>query len=510
VNTTSEITPAPEQNFTVFVSHPTEDKFIAQALQDALVDLDRLRVDVFVDQTAIPKGKPIGSYITASLDRANWFIAIGADAVRSNFSWCGMELGYFLGVQPKNPGRSLTLIYHAQIHELFAEQNNTKVVPLEAAHAAELPGEIVDVKKCQLFTLFMDIAQSYVDFYSRGIQQRQPIDLGDKFHDWAESSARSVTKSYYEALRERVKDVWYPQNRLEIRIEDGDFWNNPTGAIPADSKVELDIPTYALFRLAAPAGQPRSPITWQDFGEIIRRQCGGDALLKIIDEVLCSVLPLGADAENDYTFIAPNRLRYRVLLVKHQRYGTNRREFVINFVPTIKRDAGGNEATTQLTAVIMMASKYWFMFLESESNYSLEAFRRAEPLGTFASLARKMLRDMDRVVLEANDDGLTNKDVLDDLLGRSDELSDMRNIWWPAMDRLRAAANSVVRADDKNRDDFMSALADFTELSRTLNRDFIRLCLDSYKLRLEQNSTEPVISLTTQIKEPVVTLDASS
>jgi hypothetical protein len=157
-----------------------------------------------------------------------------------------------------------------------------------------------------------------------------------------------------------------------------------------------------------------------------------------------------------------------------------------------------------------MASKYWFMFLESESNYSLEAFRRAKPLSAFASLARKMLRDMDRVVLEANDDGLTNKDVLDDLLGKSDELSDMRNIWWPAMDRLRAAADSVIHGDDKDRDEFMSALSDFTELSRTLNRDFIRLCLDSYKLRLEQASAEPVISLTTQIKEPAVTLDASS
>jgi hypothetical protein len=481
-------TAVPENKFTVFVSHPTEDNAIAKALQDALVDLDRLRVDIFVDQSEIPKGKSIGSYIRASLDRANWFIAIGADAVRSNFSWCGMELGYFTRVQQQRNDTSLTLIYHSQVHDLFAEQNNTQVVPLEPHHRSELPGELRQITDSPLYKLFMDIAQSYVDFYSHGVVN-QAVSFREKFIDWASESTRAVTQTYYEALRQRVKEIWYPQNRLEIRIDDGDFWKSTTKTIPMESTLEFDIPTFGIFKLAVPAGPTRSPMTWQDFGTMVRRQCGSDALLKIVNEVLCSVLPMGSDAENDLSFVAPDRVRYRVLLVKHQCYGTNRRDFVINFVPTIKRDAGGDKATSQLTGAIMMASKYWFMFLENDSTYSPDAFARAAPTKALDSMVRKMLRDMDRVSLEASEDGLADKSVLGDLLGNADEVNEMSTAWWPTLDQLRRTADAVLNSREGARAEFLAALNEFVEVSKTVNRNFIRLCLDAYKTRLQLPST---------------------
>jgi len=475
-------TAAPEKKFTIFVSHPTEDTAVAKALQDCLVDLDRLRVDVFVDQSEIPKGKSIGSYISACLDRANWFVAIGADAVRSNFSWCGMELGYFMHARQLRKDTSLTLIYHSEVHHLFAEQNNTQIVPLAEHHRSELLGPIKEVADSPLYTLFMDIAQSYVDFYSHGTANTS-VSMRDRFTGWASKSTSAVTQTYYESLRQRVKEIWYPQNRLEIRIEDGDFWNRTSQQIPPASTLEFDVPTFGIFKLAVPAGPTRTPMTWNDFGTMVRRQCGGDALLKIVNEVLCSVLPMGCDAENDLSFVAPDRVRYRVLLVKHQRYGTNRRDFVINFVPTIRRDAGGDKATSQLTAAIMMASKYWFMFLETDSAYSPEAFARSKSL---ESMVRKMLRDMNRVSLEASDDGLADKSVLADLLGRADEVNEMITAWWPTMDRMRQAAEAVLSSREGAREAFIVALKDFIEVSKTVNRNFIRLCLDAYKARLQQ------------------------
>jgi hypothetical protein len=220
---------------------------------------------------------------------------------------------------------------------------------------------------------------------------------------------------------------------------------------------------------------------------MVRQQQGVEGLLKMITEVLCSVLPYGADAENDFTFVAPNGIRYRVLLVKHQRYGTNRRDFVINFVPTLRRDVGGDEVTTQLMAAIAMASKYWFMFLEDASSYSVAAFNRCDAPETFVAQVKKMLRDMDRVSLEAADDGLADKRVLVELLGRREDLTEMFGIWWPAMDRLRGAANEIV-AGEAEREFFIAQLSKFLEVSRSLNRDFIRWCLDAYKSRLEHSS----------------------
>ena len=474
-----------EQNFTLFISHPTEDKAVAKALQDALVDLDRLRVDVFVDQTEIPKGKSIGSYITASLDRANWFIAIGTDVVRSNFSWCGLELGYFTSVRRHKDKTSVTLLYHSQIHELFSDHNNTQVVPITKSHQSELPGPVCNISDTPLYKMFMDIAQSYVDFYPSQSTAAKAVSLSQKFEGWASESATAVTQSYFEALRQRVKDVWYPQNRLEIRIDDGNFWDTPSGAIPLDSVVEMDVPTFGIFRIAVPASPNRASMTWASFGNAVRRQCGGDNLLQIISEILRSVLPMGADAENDYTFVAPDHVRYRVLLVKHQRYGTNRRDFIINFVPTIRRDAGGDQATSQLTAAIMLGSKYWFMFLESNSPYTLAIFENTAKGRAFEALIKKMIRDVERVLLEAADEGLSDKDTLIELLGKADEVTEMFDVWWPSMDRLREeAARIAAGAENSDRSRFMEAHRSFTDISRTVNRDFIRLCLDAYGRRL--------------------------
>jgi hypothetical protein len=245
--------------------------------------------------------------------------------------------------------------------------------------------------------------------------------------------------------------------------------------------VELDAPTFGIFRIAVPAGPNRAPMTWETFAAAVRRQCGGDNLLQIINEILRSVLPMGADAENDYTFVAPDRVRYRILLVKHQRYGTNRRDFVINFVPTIRRDPGGDTATSQLTAAIMLGSKYWFMFLEASSPYALPLFANCASARIFEALVKRMVRDIERVLLEAADDGLSDKDSLIQLLGKADEVTDMYNVWWPAMDRLREEAGRVIGAGDGfDRGKFMETHQAFTEICKTVNRDFIRLCLEAY------------------------------
>ena len=210
-----------------------------------------------------------------------------------------MELGYFAGVRKKKKETCVTLLYHSRILDLFNEHNNTQILALTDEQEAELPKAACGIAETPLYKLFMDIAQSYINFYTPTGVKGEELKLQSKFEPWALESTQIVTQKYYECLRQRVKNVWYPQNRLQIQMQDGDFWSKSEGVIPDNALVELDVPTYTIFKLGVPAGPSLPAMSWKDFSVMVRRQCGGDNLLRVINSILTSVMPMGADAEND-------------------------------------------------------------------------------------------------------------------------------------------------------------------------------------------------------------------
>jgi hypothetical protein len=370
--------------------------------------------------------------------------------------------------QKKKKETSVTLLYHSRILDLFNEHNNTQILALTDEQEAELPKAACGIAETPLYKLFMDIAQSYINFYTPTGVKGEELKLQSKFEPWALESTQIVTQKYYECLRQRVKNVWYPQNRLQIQMRDGDFWSKSEGVIPV------------------PAGPSLPAMSWKDFSVMVRRQCGGDNLLRVINSILTSVMPMGADAENDHSFIAPNGTRYRVLLMQHQRYGTNKRDFILSFVPTISRNPGGDRETSEFVGAIMLASKYRFMFLEKDSPYSVEAFKSLDELQKLKNVAKKMVRDMDRVIIEAADDGLSDKNALLKLLGEdSDDVKEMFDTWWPALDRFKEETKSFLNnLTHESRGVFLEALGAFISLTVPINHHFIRLCLDGYQRRL--------------------------
>jgi len=474
---------APDETISIFISYPTENQKIAQAIEHALSQFDHGKFDVFLDRSRIEDGTELTQTIEAALERADYFIGIGPEANRSNFSWCGFELGYFLATN-KGRSRNVLAIYNNEIPNQFRAYKNVQVVSLDDKHRSELGSKVYGVEDCELYTFFSRLSEE--------LEKRIPASRRSKYFEdaqrWAEKSAKDVTDSYFNTLQEWVKSTWFPQKRIEVKTGNSAFWEKPLPKIPEDATVTLETTTCGVLDYAVPKEQPNVPMTWKDFEAVVRRKTGGLNFTDMVTDVIMSALPYNAEALNDHFFLAPDEKSYRILLVMHRLYGNGNREFVINLVETLRPISGeGDRETSIITAAIMLASKYRFLFLEQDSRYGLGRIAQLTS-GNSTISVRQMLKDMDRVHNEGSREGLGDESALIRLFGPAEEF-EVRALFedfWPPLLAMKDAAGAFLEAPgDVTREAFAKTHKAFVERTQAVNQRFISLCLARYQTIIE-------------------------
>lgn len=204
----------------------------------------------------------------------------------------------------------------------------------------------------------------------RRFPPEQPARYFEDALEWSAKSAKEVTDSYFSTLQEWVKSTWFPQKRIEVRTGSEAFWEKQLPKIPPEATVVLEATTCGVLDYGVPKEESNVTMTWQEFEDMVRRKTGGLNFTNMVSEVVISALPNNAEALNDHFFSAPDKNSYRILLVQHRLYGNGNRDFVINLVETLRPiSREGNKDTSIITAAIMLASKYRFLFLEQDSRY---------------------------------------------------------------------------------------------------------------------------------------------
>lgn len=487
----SKAAPSPQmsanQSPTIFISYPHEDYVIASKIEAAIKKLEGNRFDVFLDQSFILGGKEITSTIEESLDRTLYFVGVGTPAFRSNFAWCGQELGYFRAVRRRaspKPVEDITCLFHEDVPELFRQYKCFKIVALEDEQRSEL-GDKSSVVDAPVYEFLTDIANRHNKLFPA----QNAADFFAAASAWATEWSKEITNAYFAALQGRVKEKWYPQARLELEIEDGNFWDASQPEIPASATVKVEAMTYSILGLGVPSGLPRVIKSWSEFVEIILLQTGSDTLTKMIRDLILSVLPSKADAHNDFVYQAPNGRYYRIILVMHQVYGNRKREFVINLIETLDPNYGGDERTTILIGGIVLATQYRSIFLEKDARYAADALRRLR--GDQLVLAvRRLLRDNQKISAEASRKGLSDRTALIKLLGDTEEVGDLFQRWRRPFERMEQEARRFVdKPEAATREAFLTALDAFLANASEINERFISLCLRSYQDILDRQSS---------------------
>jgi hypothetical protein len=470
--------------FMAFISYPHEDAFAASTLRDALISLDKDRIEVFFDESSITTGKNISQAIIAALGKSDWFIALGTDVVRQNFAWCGLELGMFMQDKlQKNTFDKcpIACLYTGTIPDLFHDRLQVKMVSLSPVHTSDLGSDIVPVEKSPIFKMLSDFAKGYRAYYNEASSDI----VKDAHKEWAFKKAEIITDAYVVSLRSRIRNVWYPQKRIEISTSSVKFWEMPARAVPDDSDVTIDMPVYSLFRIGTPAGTTVGSMKWRAFNDLVSHEMGGPHLEFIINSVVCSVLPSRDEAINDHTFLAPNGTRYRVILTRHVLYRDGRRGFSINFIETLAVAQSGDSRTTMLVAAIMLASRFRFLFLENASEYSVDQVSRVD--GEQMSIRlKKLLREWKKINMEAADHGLSDITAIKRLLpDHDDEVEELFSKWWAwVSDFEKSAARFIETPSPEARDAFVVTYSKVQAATDKVNRRFISLCLAAYEREL--------------------------
>jgi hypothetical protein len=289
-------------------------------------------------------------------------------------------------------------------------------------------------------------------------------------------------------LQEWVKSTWFPQKRIEVRTGSTAFWEKELPRIPDEATVILEATTCGVLDYGVPKELSNVSMSWKEFEAVVRRKTGGLNFTGMVADVIMSALPYNAEALNDHFFLAPDEKSYRILLVMHRLYGNGNREFVVNLVETLRPiSVEGDKNTSIITAAIMLASKYRFLFLEQDSRYGTS--RISQLTGRNNTVAvRQMLKDMDRVHSEGSREGLGDESALIKLFGPAEEF-EVRALfdgfWGPLLAMKEAAAAYLDTPTDATREAFTQRHRAFVESSDVINKQFISLCLGRYQNLIE-------------------------
>jgi hypothetical protein len=460
----------------VFISYPSDDFRIASAINEAVVRLPEGRLDTFLDKENIGGGEPIPQKIKDALKETIYFVGVATNVSRRSFEWCGLELGFYQG-SFDDAARRESCLYHLSFPQIFSTTKNFKVQSLGSEHKEQFLDELVVTSTSEVYAFLEGLAVLNEKLH----RPQDSARYWEAIPGWAELYARKITDAFFISLQTRVEDAWYPQGRINIAVENGDFFKSES-EFPNDSQVTLSPTVYNILDIGIP--DSIRPMTWAAFKALVTDSAGHDILKRIISDVAMSALPSKANAKSDYVYQGPDQLFYRVLLVKHSVYGSKRREFTFNLIRTLEKVRSGNQTTTAVVAGIVLGSKYRSLFLEADAKYAPTAFADADHERTAATV-EELLQDIDRIQADAAADGLANFSSLQSLLGDNPKIKELFDDWWTVFPQLEATAKEYVKKRNAETfTEFHSSYEKFIAASRKNNREFLILCLDCYRKTL--------------------------
>jgi TIR domain len=459
----------------VFISHAGEDIDIARALQNAIENLcDPNNVDVFLDFNHISSGDELAGTIQDALGTSDYFIGIATHNLRNQFSWCGLELGYFLSRGKES--REICYLYHKDILDVFKPYLGTQIVRLTDANKQVLSVAATAASETPIYRLLIQIGVEA----SRRCFPRDPFKFFESMRTAAQAGAIAITEAYAEQLNLNMRKARYPQGRVKVTL--------PVGITSATLPTKIKEATVGIypkagFVLEIPGAVEDSPaeLTWDAFGQQMTINAGGPHLSLIMYEIIDDFLPSQFDAKNDYLFKAPNSHSYRVILVRYAMFGDGRSEFVFSLIETLVPLTGGDSRTTLITSGIVMATQYRSLFIENDATYSCASLA-AMTGDEFMTAAKGIVRDLRRIHIESATLGVGARDDLKKALGSPDLVEGWFADWWPPVEKVEELAQAYIdAASDVSKTAFLAAHREMIEKTSKINRQFTSLCLDVYK-----------------------------
>ena len=462
----------------VFISYAHSDYLVAKALYEELIDINRDRVNCFLDTKAIESGEGWEKKLEGALGQADWLVCVYTGE-QSEF--CGYEIGVFTRGKAleKTDGNSrLVCLHDVPTYPAVFQRHQNRLVELPPEYLA--PGQTFDETEfyaksamAQFIADFCKYKDLYVPKDASGYQRQAQMIV---------SKAKLITEAFRAARGTDIRADTPTQLGIEVSLP----W--PAGkelpGIPPDANVKGTFQSFSLFGLMPhmEGGQlPAAP--WSDIRSAGRRRGNGYLpWVERLEKDMVDAANKRALGEAEATFRSKDKT-FRAILVRHllQWNGTHR--FGIVFVETLPRQFIGDQNTSLILAGLVMASRFRFAYFENP-----EATERhfADALSDqeFEASYRQFLYDLERMRQESMELGLLDEASFVQSFGpnRRGMAESFLKTWYDARQALERDLPSPEQSiGPANRPAARTAIGAFLKTMEAENTKFLITATDAYR-----------------------------
>ena len=464
----------------IFISYAHDDAPIAQALHEALLEVNRDRVECFLDTEAIESGRNFEQEINEFLSNADWLVCIYTG---QQSDYCGYEVGVFSNtrINMRRSDSRLVCLYHTpEFPSIFRNHRNHKVIlPPKRSKAVDIFDEEEFYRSSPLAGFFGNI-YSYKGLYNArnsSEAQRQTRDLI--------KHTKSVTEAFIAVTSDEVRADTPTQLLIEVTIPPPKMY--PLNEMPENSTVTGTFASLRVFGLMPPMENRQLPVTtWGRLREVVTRPGAGHPLwlLNLERDMLNAANGLALNGASA-SFLSSDTV-YRPILARHRLYEGGANKFDILFVETLPRQFLGRKITSILLSSIVMASRFRFAYFERPAEIAA-AFDDRVPTRDFEARCKQLLYDIERLEHELVEFGVDEISFLTAFGEDNKALAEeFIKTWKDATDRLyRVLPAKFGSIDETKRPSIRDAVIEFLTSVEAENSRFLLTAINLYRDELE-------------------------
>jgi TIR domain len=469
----------------VFISYRRADQVIATAIYEEIIEINRSRLECFLDIKAIEAGEDFRKEIDIALEAADWLICIYTG---EQSEYCGFEVGVFSrGRSRKNgSGQSRLVCLHdvADIPGIFEGHQNQQVrFPPDRTSPGMVFDEEAFYSQSDLAKFFRDLCQ-----YNNLYIARDPLE-NQRLLQAITSKAKRITEAFRASRGKVVRDDTPTQLGIEVSFTPAP--DKLVAVIPDTAEVKGTYQSLGLFgQMPSMRGEQLPTTNWGK----IKDSCRSAYNLQVPwierlekDMVNAATENTLAGPEAIFLDYQTHKTAYRAILVRHQLQWDGTHRFFVVFVPTLPRQFLGDQKTSLILAGLVVASRFRFAYLEQPARVA-QLFKDTLSDGEFDGNYRQFQRDLERMRIEGTELGLVDTTAFVHAFGQSRQgvAESFLNEWKVAKSALdEALPPPEVAVTEVNRPQIREAIAAFIARMAVENARFMRVAVESFREELD-------------------------
>ena len=460
----------------VFISHASADTNIATALFEELTDINRERVECFLDTRTIASGKNWTHLLNEALTTADWLVCIYTGE-QSEF--CGFEVGVFTTIHQAQSQDDRLVCLHdvAEIPAVFQSHQNRLVTFPPNKGVANIQFDDVEFYSRSPLAMFLSDFYKYKDLYIA----RDVADAQRQVQTLVRQTKR-ITEAFKSARASDIQSSTPTQLGVDVLVS-ASLAGGLT-QIPDDAEVVGTFQSLGLLGLLPPMQNEKLPsTTWNRVREACSTSFRTTALwMEHLERDILNAANGRALSGAEATFASKDKV-YRTILARHTVYESGSHRFSVLFVETLPRQFLGKQHTSLILAGLILASRFRFAYFE-EADTIATKFGQGVSDEQFAINVSQLHYDLERWRHEAMEFGLLDPVAFVTAFG--DERRAFAEALLKSSSDAREALISKIpppgtESGQRNRAAVQSAILQYFAAVEPANRQFLRVALDVYR-----------------------------